>query len=136
MRANIPTTVIQVCGRLQVLGFMYWWQVQPSWGTDCMILAWASVEIVRYLYLALNVLGLAPHCLVWLRYSMFYLLYPLGVVGEMKVLYDTLPLMEGSQFLSVYLRGLLLVVYLPALAFQYSHMMKQRRAVLEKTKVN
>jgi very-long-chain (3R)-3-hydroxyacyl-CoA dehydratase len=111
-----------------------------------MIFAWALVVIVRYLFLGLNVIGVAPYPLIWLRYSLFYVLYPIGVYGEMKVLYDALPGIERRKFLSIelpnswnmpfsfatYIRIFLYVLYIPALYNQYTYMMKQRKVVLSR----
>ena len=112
-----------------------------------MVLAWGLVEVVRYLYLALNLVNMAPPWLLWLRYTLFYVLYPLGVYGEMKVLFDALPSMSKSGILSVtlpnewnfsfsfacYIWTLLYVIYLPGLYVQYTHMMKQRSKALSVT---
>jgi len=55
-----------------------------------MILSWSLVEVPRYaFYLAALVTGDAtkktPYPLFWLRYSLFAVLYPTGIVGEMTV---------------------------------------------------
>jgi len=150
VRANPVTTFIQVFGRLQVLLVHYFIkpEASESFGNYPMILAWALVEIVRYLFLALNVIGVAPFPLLWLRYSLFYILYPIGVYGEMKVLYDSLPGIERGNFFSTelpnswnfsfsfatYIRLFLYCLYLPGLYNQYTYMMKQRRVVLAREK--
>ena len=146
VRTSPITTFIQVFGRLQVLLIHH--NIVPeardSFGNVPMVGAWCCVEIVRYLFLALNVIGLAPYPLLWLRYSLFYILYPIGVYGEMKVIYDSLDRIETEKFLSIelpnawnipfsfatYLRVFLYVFYIPGLFNQYAYMMKQRRVVL------
>ena len=47
-----------------------------------MVFAWSITEVVRYLFYALNLLGVEVYPVKWLRYSMFVVLYPLGVAGE------------------------------------------------------
>ena len=148
VRASPVTTFIQIFGRMQVLIVHYFIaEARLSKGNFPMVAAWALVEIVRYLYLALNVIGFAPRILLWLRYSLFYVLYPIGVYGEMKVLYDSLAGIERTNFLSksfpnqwnlgfsfaTYIRFFLLVLYIPGLINQYRYMMKQRRIVLAKS---
>jgi very-long-chain (3R)-3-hydroxyacyl-CoA dehydratase len=149
VRASPVTTGIQVLGRLQVL-FIHSkiLEAQQSSGNLPMISAWCFVEIVRYLYLALNLIGFAPFPLLWLRYSLFYILYPIGVYGEMKVLYDALPGIDNAGLgsislpnnlnfefsLGTYVRIFLVVAYLPGLFNQYTYMIKQRRVVLEKAR--
>ena len=145
VRASPSTTFIQVFGRLQVLAVRYYvFEAENSPGNFPMMLAWALVEIIRYLYLGLNVIGVAPYALLWLRYSLFYVLYPLGVYGEMRVLYDALPGLDGSGLWSPklpndwnfsfsfanYVRLFLVLAYLPGLVNQYTYMMRQRKTVL------
>lgn len=149
VNSNAATTSIQVFGRLQVLYVHFHIpEARESIGVISMVLAWALVELVRYPYLALKMIKIEPSRLMWLRYSLFFVLYPIGVYGEMRVLYDALPGIETSQFHSVqlpnewnftfsfslYIRMLLLFAYLPGLAGQYMHMMKQRKLALEKVK--
>jgi len=55
-----------------------------------MVLAWASVEVPRYaFYVAAIITGDAtkgtPYPLFWLRYSLFAVLYPMGISGELTV---------------------------------------------------
>ena len=149
VRASPATTAIQVLGRLQVLVVHFFiLEARESPGVLPMVFAWALVEIVRYLYLALHVIGLNPHVILWLRYSLFYVLYPIGVYGEMRTLYDALPGIDREGLFSAtlpnqwnwsfafggYLRVFLVAAYIPGLVNQYTYMMKQRREVLRKDK--
>lgn len=57
-----------------------------------MILSWASVEVPRYaFYMAALITGdstkKTPYPLFWLRYSLFAVLYPTGIVGELTVFF-------------------------------------------------
>jgi very-long-chain (3R)-3-hydroxyacyl-CoA dehydratase len=141
VRASPVTTIIQVVSRLQlILVHSYVPDAKVSTGLLPMVTAWGLVEVVRYMYLALNLFQMSPKWLLWARYSFFYVLYPLGVYGEMRVLYDSLPYMMRSGVLSVSLPNdwnfsfsfawyawvLIYVIYLPGLYVQYTHMMKQR----------
>lgn len=141
VRANVITTLIQVISRLQIiLVHSAVNEVKASLGVAPMVVAWGLVEVVRYLYLSLNLFKRAPAWLTWLRYTLFYILYPVGVYGEMRVLYDALPyLQERSAFsvelpndwnfsfsFSSYVSLLVHVIYLPGLYLQYTHMMGQR----------
>jgi very-long-chain (3R)-3-hydroxyacyl-CoA dehydratase len=114
-----------------------------------MLIAWCLVEVIRYLYLALNMFGIAPRILTWLRYTLFYILYPMGVYGEMKVLIDSMPYLSESQILSItlpnswnfafsfasYIWVLVYVIYIPGLYVQYTHMISQRRRALTKPSI-
>ena len=149
VRANVSTTFIQVLSRVQLIAVHYLVpEARTSTGLVPMVLAWGLVETVRYLYLSLNMFQMAPRWLLWARYSLFYILYPLGVYGEMKVLSDSLPYLSKSRILSIelpndwnfsfsfasYIYVLLYVIYLPGLYVQYTHMMKQREKALSSAK--
>jgi len=145
VRAELITTVIQVFSRIQVLLVHYLVSdARLSNGNHYMLLAWCLVEVIRYPFLCMKSISTPPYALVWLRYSAFYVLYPLGVYGEMVVLNSSLPSITLNKTLSIsmpnvwnfefnfasYLTVLLYVVYLPGLLFQYSHMIRQRRNAL------
>lgn len=58
-----------------------------------MLVAWALSEIVRYSYFVLNLRrGSSGHkevpaFMTWLRYNLFYVLYPLGIGSEMALIW-------------------------------------------------
>ena len=145
VRADLVTTVVQVFSRLQVIGVHYLVsEARQSGGNYYMLLAWCLVEVIRYPFLGIKTLTKPPYFLTWLRYSVFYILYPLGVYGEMVVLRSAIPSITFNKTLSInlpnawnfefdfgsYLTLLLYVFYLPGLVMQYSHMIRQRRNAL------
>jgi very-long-chain (3R)-3-hydroxyacyl-CoA dehydratase len=72
-------------------------------------------------------------------------LYPLGVYGEMRVLWDSLGRVDQVGLFAVklpntwnfafsigmYIRFLLVVLYVPLFVNQYMHMIRLRRGVLD-----
>jgi very-long-chain (3R)-3-hydroxyacyl-CoA dehydratase len=147
VRADPITNMIQVLGRLQVILVHFLIiEARDSAGNAFMISAWCLVEIVRYLYLALNTIGIKTFPLLWLRYSLFYVLYPIGVYGEIKVLYDALPGIDQTELFSwvlpndwnasfsfgLYIRLFIVFAYIPGFLNQYTYMIRQRRVVFEK----
>jgi hypothetical protein len=56
-----------------------------------MVLAWSTTEVIRYAFYAFSVLGLEPYPLLWLRYTTFYVLYPLGAASEAFTMLSTVP---------------------------------------------
>lgn len=75
-----------------------------QYGAGLMILAWASVEVPRYaFYICAVWTGDAtkgtPFPLFWLRYSLFAVLYPLGIIGEITVCQAAL---QDEQFIQSY----------------------------------
>ena len=58
-------------------------QVYSSYFFTSMLIAWCITEVVRYSFYGLNLLfGTAPYISVWMRYSFFFILYPIGAGSE------------------------------------------------------
>ncbi len=58
--------------------------------------SWALVEVPRYLFYALNILDAVPYPLFWLRYSLFAVLYPTGITGELGCMYMAVFYLKGD----------------------------------------
>lgn len=59
--------------------------------------SWGLVEVPRYLFYALNLLDAVPYPLFWLRYSLFAILYPTGITGELGCMYQAVvSMMAGA----------------------------------------
>lgn len=80
-----------------------------------------------------------PFWIVYLRYSTFMPLYPLGAGSEWLTLYQALPIIRQTRLLTIYLPNRfnvifdyfwfsvsVLCLYIPGLPYMYSHMMRQR----------
>lgn len=63
--------------------------------------SWALVEVPRYAFYAMNLLGSVPYPLFWLRYSLFAILYPTGITGELGCMYYSLVDLKGDSDVSV-----------------------------------
>ena len=97
VRSPVLTTALQVSSRL----FIVWGiahiapPAQTTVGFMLAALSWATVEPPRYLYYTLNLLypspASLPYPLTYLRYSLFLLLYPTGITGEVWCLLTALP---------------------------------------------
>ncbi|KAL3783697.1 hypothetical protein ACHAW5_005182 [Stephanodiscus triporus] len=90
-----------------------------QWGAALMILSWSFVEVPRYLfYISALVSGDAtrgtPYPLFWMRYSLFALLYPTGIAGELSVFVSS---SRCPTFLSMLGPGYESVMYWYAMAF-------------------
>lgn len=149
VRAPVVSTGIQVLSRValaQVVNAVAGVQDDKPW-LYFMVFAWSLTETVRYLFYALNLLNIQVSPLTWLRYSLFLVLYPMGVAGEIGVLRSAIPsgllakaTTATSPFLIRTLFGPLfawvpfwlfvIVAYGPGLFFLYGHMLKQRSKVL------
>ena len=89
-----------------------------GWGPLLMIGSWSIIEVVRYFYYFLKVKNNGkketPSFLVWFRYRLFIVLYPLGFAGEVFCLLKT-NIIEGGMYI-------LFVPYFLGLIFMMKHM--------------
>lgn len=117
-------------------------------GFALMAASWSTVEVPRYGYYLWSLLGGGsegvPAWLTWLRYSLFMVLYPTGISGEISCLWNSLPFIKAhgigefglpnphnvafSYYLTLW--ALLVAVYPPGSWVMFTHMLKQRRKVL------
>lgn len=110
---------------------------------------WSLIEVIRYPFYASQVLGIKIEPLIWLRYTMWIPLYPLGILFEGTLIWQAIPLLDKSERFSVNLPNVLnfgfsfswfLRVYLVFLVAGGCYMMKhmyilrQRRYGKRKTK--
>ena len=141
VRSPLLTTCLQVLSRLQ---FLVWIPMAPTaasnWGTGMMAISWALVEVPRYAFYLNNLLGpggqkgtLYP--IFWLRYSLFAILYPTGITGEILCL---LACLNDASFGSALggvaplLVKVMLVIYVPASPFMYMNMVGNRKGAFKK----
>lgn len=107
-------------------------------------LAWSMVEVPRYLYLATSSLNTDIYLLKWLRYTLFMVLYPAGISGEVWCILNALDYVKKNHVWSMSLPNtynfafnyhLFLVVAITCIYpygayVLYSHMLKLRRKKL------
>ena len=66
-----------------------------------MVAAWACVEVPRYLFYAVNLFAAGPHKipmpLFWLRYTLFVVLYPAGISGELLQMWHAWPVCKHQH---------------------------------------
>lgn len=85
-----------------------------------MILSWASVEVPRYLFYVFAILTgdatkKTPFPLFWLRYSLFAILYPTGITGELTVFFAAAKDTVFAQFIGAYTASVVYAWGLPAI---------------------
>ncbi|XP_050673744.1 very-long-chain (3R)-3-hydroxyacyl-CoA dehydratase hpo-8 [Leptidea sinapis] len=112
-------------------------------GLPLCILAWSITEIVRYSYYGLNIMKAVPQPLMFLRYSTFLVLYPIGITGELLCMYYSLNEIVDKQLFTVsmpnawnfifnyyYFLIFYMLLYIPLFPVLFGHMLKQRRKML------
>jgi len=93
VHTSFPITSAQVFSRLTLVwGILEQFpatQASPFFAS--MVFAWSMTEIIRYATYTSSILGVKLQTLDWLRYNLFYLLYPLGAGSEWLIMYSALP---------------------------------------------
>lgn len=154
VRSNPLITFIQVLSRIGLCVILLIGppeQVLSSIGFPICILAWSITEIIRYSYYFGNLIGYVPYFLTYLRYTLFIVLYPLGVSGELICYYTlsqyskshsnaytyALPNKWNFTFNFYYFLICTMLTYFPLFPHLYMHMFSQRKKILgsaDKTK--
>ncbi|KAM9925548.1 hypothetical protein OXX59_003799 [Metschnikowia pulcherrima] len=127
----LPSLLLQFFARLVItLGISYHVPYSPgnySKAYSVLIVAWSITEIIRYSFYAAKQFGRMPRQLLWLRYSSFILLYPLGLMSEPVVVYKTLGHVSGAYYCFL---AFGMCLYVPGFLFLYSYMWRQRAKYL------
>ncbi|KAL8995595.1 MAG: hypothetical protein Q9169_004706 [Polycauliona sp. 2 TL-2023] len=131
VRSPLPTTILQVASRILLV-----WAVVNQFPAatstspfySSMLIAWSATEVVRYSYFVLNLRGSVPGFLTWLRYNMFYVLYPVGITSEAVLVWRASEAAgEPWKFVGWGVLGL----YIPGSYVLYTYMIAQRRKVMK-----
>jgi len=145
--SNPVVTFVQVASRvLQVWGIiMPIEKVQNSPTLGITLLAWSITEVVRYSYYCAQLMGKPSKFHTWCRYSLFFMLYPAGIVGELGNTLYGLDFIKKTQLYSIvlpnrfnisfsyyYANILMILSYIPIFPQLFSHMIRQRKKVLGK----
>jgi len=134
--SNFLLTGLQVASRLLVTALLVMMaQDCPCEGYEAIgypliVLAWTVTEVVRALNYLSDLLGLGLKAVNWLRYSLFTVLYPLGVTGEFLIMYGYWKWRgEHIDLVALALAGIAFsyVFFFPKL---YGHMLAQRKKKL------
>jgi len=143
VKSPIGTTSAQVFSRLFLV-----WGITERFGSTrtnplyaSMVFAWSLAEVVRYSFYAASLMDSTPFFLLYLRYTLFYVLYPVGASSEAFLIYASLPasglwkftpenLMHGNWKWPDYLKALMFVIWWPGLYILVTYMIKQRAKML------
>ncbi|XP_073408002.1 LOW QUALITY PROTEIN: very-long-chain (3R)-3-hydroxyacyl-CoA dehydratase 2-like [Dendrobates tinctorius] len=143
--SSVVLTAFQVLSRV----FLTWAvthsvrEVQNEDSVLLFVVAWTITEIIRYSFYTFSLLNHLPYIIKWARYTLFIVLYPMGVAGELLTIYAALPSVQQTGLYSIslpnkynfsfhYYTFLILVMasYIPIFPQLYFHMLHQRRKVL------
>ncbi|KAJ8020322.1 Very-long-chain (3R)-3-hydroxyacyl-CoA dehydratase 2 [Holothuria leucospilota] len=145
VRSSAFLTGMQVFSRV----FIVWGvthsvlEVQDEPSVALYVICWTITEIIRYAFYTFGLLNQLPYILTWLRYTLFIVLYPCGVIGELWTTYNALPHVQRTGLYSVSLPNdynisfdfykiliIWMFLYIPFFPRLFSHMLHQRRKVI------
>jgi very-long-chain (3R)-3-hydroxyacyl-CoA dehydratase len=144
VRTPVATALMQVFSRVNLVFIcVEFVAARQSPFFTLMLVAWSVTEVIRYTFYALELLEMQIYLITWMRYTLFYVLYPTGVTGELVSLYLALRfayerVAAGNAFavfesLNPYTLCFVIaevvfaVLYLPGFPKLYFYMIGQRR---------
>lgn len=141
VRAPALTTAVQIASRVGLVQVLNAVDVsakpdQVLW-PRMLCIAWSLTEVVRYLYYGLSQINVKIGPVTWLRYSMFPILYPTGVAGELGCIYYALPFLAAAKEAGVLAQlvakvgwPVVLLMYAVCFPMLFLHVLAQRKKVL------
>lgn len=145
VKSSAVITFLQVFSRLFLVWGVCWSvaAVQDELPVAAMLLAWSVTEVIRYSYYVAALCGYSPRVLSWLRYSLFIVLYPIGVSGELLTIFAALAHIKATDLYALKMPNrlnmaidysvlcvIIMCSYIPVFPQLYLHMFSQRRKVL------
>ncbi|KAH7268188.1 tyrosine phosphatase-like protein [Fusarium solani] len=133
VRAPPATTILQVAGRNTIV-----WAITRNYpdvaaeeaAYSYMLMAWNLADSVRYLYFAFQTgTSSVPSILLWARYNLFIVLYPIGILSEARLVYRVIEPSKARNSTYQYLLWFGLAIYAPAFYILYGHMLAQRAKI-------
>jgi len=145
VRSNPFLTAVQLASRVFLIwGVLYIVpEAQDQVGVLLICIAWCITEIIRYCFYMGAIANTIPYPIQYARYTLFIILYPLGVCGEMLCIYHALPHVRDRGIWSVslpnaanmsfnyfYVLIAIALTYFPLFPKLYLHMFALRRKVI------
>lgn len=134
-KSPLAMTCLQFFARCSItIGVCYLLPESPGnfnrYAFPTLTIAWSCVELIRYPYYLYKINNVEPpKFLTWLRYSAFVLLYPMGLLSEPVVIYDSLDYVKSSFHYYFFMFGFCL--YIPGFYFLYTYMFQLRNRAIK-----
>lgn len=143
VRGSFLFPFIQI-GFKSLVYFAFALNVQTYVSVRVLLIIWTLAELIRYPFYALSVVNVQFYWIIWLRYSAWIILYPIGILTEAVVIYQNLEYIQKTGRYSYEMpNNLNASFYAPFIIYAYfyigiwlgsyvmlSHMACQRRKVL------
>ncbi|XP_078226338.1 very-long-chain (3R)-3-hydroxyacyl-CoA dehydratase 4 isoform X2 [Callithrix jacchus] len=116
-------------------------EVQEKYVVCVLFIFWNLLDMVRYTYSMLSVIGISYAVLTWLSQTLWMPIYPLCVLAEAFAIYQSLPYFESFGTYSTklpfdlpiyfpYVLKIYLMMLFIGMYFTYSHLYSERRDLL------
>uniref|UniRef100_A0ACD5VBP1 Uncharacterized protein n=1 Tax=Avena sativa TaxID=4498 RepID=A0ACD5VBP1_AVESA len=139
VRSPVSATLAQIFGRMYVTWAILWSspEAQSHILVTSLMLSWSITEVIRYPFFGMReTFGFAPSWLVWLRYNTFLVLYPIGMLSEVGLIFVAMPSMKTSgRYYLHYATTAILPLYVPGFPYLYRYMIARRKKVLSGAKI-
>ncbi|KAK3757930.1 hypothetical protein RRG08_058244 [Elysia crispata] len=149
VKSSVIIAMAQMMGRNIILFLLVLQEPRLQLSSVCWLLftVWSSVEVIRYPFYLLQLIGIKVKILTWLRYTVWIPLYPLGILVEGAIVFKSITYFAETGFYSISLPNLanfafyfpyFLMVHLLFMALGGSnnlkHMYAQRKKQLSSSK--
>uniref|UniRef100_A0ACD5VIV0 Uncharacterized protein n=1 Tax=Avena sativa TaxID=4498 RepID=A0ACD5VIV0_AVESA len=152
VKSPVSVTLSQVTGRLYITWGIMWSfpEAQSHILLTTLVLTWSITEVIRYSFFAIKeTFGSEPFWILWLRYSTFLVLYPIGFLGEVGLIFIAMPSMKASgkyclripnkwnlSFDYHNMSAVLMTLYVPGFPYLFCYMLAKRKKVLSAAKIS
>ncbi|CAI0463813.1 unnamed protein product [Linum tenue] len=138
VRSPITATLPQISSRLYLTWIILhsFPEVQTHFLVSSLTISWSITEIIRYSFFGMKeAFGATPSFLLWLRYSTFLVMYPIGISSEVSEKFCIrMPNKWNFSFDNFYIAFIALGIYVPGSPHMYRYMLSQRKKALSKSK--
>ncbi|DAA26986.1 very-long-chain (3R)-3-hydroxyacyl-CoA dehydratase 4 [Bos indicus] len=135
--------ILQLTERIIVLFMVITSQeeVQEKYVVCVLFIFWNLLDMVRYTYSMLSVIGISYAVLTWFSQTLWMPIYPLCVLAEAFTIYQSLPYFESFgtystklpfdlSFYFPYVLKIYLMMLFVGMYFTYNHLYSERRDIL------
>ncbi|CAN1275212.1 Very-long-chain (3R)-3-hydroxyacyl-CoA dehydratase PASTICCINO 2 [Linum perenne] len=138
IRSPISATLPQIASRLYLTWIVLYSfpEIQTHFLVSSVAISWSITEIIRYSFFGMKeAFGSTPSFLLWLRYSTFLVMYPIGISSEASDKFCIrMPNKWNFSFDNFCAAVLAIGIYIPGSPHLYGYMLSQRSKALSKSK--
>lgn len=118
VKSSAMQTFLQILSRIIIVwaALVPFPETRETLGYTMIFWAWPIAETTRYIYYAISLMKLNIYICTWCRYTLFIGLYPLGVTGELLILYKLVQLLQRTSVYAFPLPNKFNISFYPDLA--------------------